>query len=121
MTQNYLIRAFQKGDESSIAEIFYQTIHHINAKDYSQKQLEIWAPKSLGPKQWKEVLTKGLAFVAVDSQNGKILGFSDLRFDGCLKHGFVHKDHQRKGIGTLLLKVREEKARELGLKWFMQI
>ena len=45
------------------------------------------------------------------TESGQLLGFADLEPDGHLDHLFVHKDHQRRGIGTLLLTAIEAIAR----------
>ena len=56
------------------------------------------------------------SFVAVDTITNQILGFADLEENGCLNRGYVHKDFQGQGIGQMLLDVREEKAKLLGLE-----
>ncbi len=53
--------------------------------------------------------------------NGKILGVAALeprRGEGVgfVWHVYVHPEHQRRGVGTALMKRVEERARELGLR-----
>lgn len=38
-----LIRNYQPSDCKEIAELFYNTVHTINAKDYTKEQLNVWA------------------------------------------------------------------------------
>lgn len=56
------------------------------------------------------------SFVAIDNKTRKIVGFSDLEDDGYLNRGYVHMDYQGQGIGKMLLEVRENKAKELGIR-----
>lgn len=36
-----LIREYQSSDCDKMAELFYNTVHTINAKDYSKEQLDV--------------------------------------------------------------------------------
>ena len=38
-----LIRNYQPSDCTEMAELFYNTVHTINAKDYTKEQLDAWA------------------------------------------------------------------------------
>jgi putative acetyltransferase len=38
------IRAYQAGDASAIVRLFYETVHSVNQANYSEEQLEAWAP-----------------------------------------------------------------------------
>src|SRR6267154_3792828 len=109
------IREFIQGDEAEIYQLFYETVHYVNARDYSEAQLDAWAPKRSNLEEWRESLQNNYSYVAVDKATRLIIGFSDLEKDGCLNRGYVHKDWQRKGVGTALLKIREEKAKEISL------
>lgn len=40
-----LLRAFVQEDAKQCAQLFYDTIHKVNSKDYNQKQINAWAPK----------------------------------------------------------------------------
>lgn len=37
------IRRYQQSDCKEITELFYNTIHTVNAQDYTEEQLNVWA------------------------------------------------------------------------------
>ncbi|HAT4455342.1 TPA: GNAT family N-acetyltransferase [Legionella pneumophila] len=112
----FYIRAYRMGDEAEIYQLFYDTVHCINSKDYTEEQLDTWAPKNPDLSSWANSLSKNHSFVAVDAESSEIIGFADLEENGCLNRGFVHKNYQGQGIGKALLLARENRARELGIK-----
>ncbi|MCA1992370.1 MAG: GNAT family N-acetyltransferase [Coleofasciculus sp. S288] len=95
-------------------ELFYNTVHGINIRDYSQEQVNAWAPKSMNYQEWKDKLIQKISYVADD--NGKIVGFGELEEDGHIDCFYCHKDFQGKGIGTKLLETIQSKAESLGIK-----
>ncbi len=38
-----IIRKYKNEDCDSVANLFYETVHSVNAKDYSAEQLSAWA------------------------------------------------------------------------------
>lgn len=38
-----IIRKYQQKDCKEITELFYNTVHTVNSKDYSEEQLNAWA------------------------------------------------------------------------------
>ena len=38
-----LIREYQSSDCKELAELFYDTVHRVNARDYTKEQLDVWA------------------------------------------------------------------------------
>lgn len=111
----FYIRTFKPGEEAEIYQLFYDTVHFVNCRDYTKRQLDVWAPKNPDLREWRKSLTKNYSFVAVDSVTGKIIGFADLEENGYLNRGYVHKDFQNQGIGNALLECREHKALDLGI------
>ncbi|SFL77363.1 Acetyltransferase, GNAT family [Paenibacillus sp. 1_12] len=110
------IRKFEDSDINQIVSLFYDTVHTINAKDYSQDQLDAWAPKDeIDAKiiSWKAALSHNIAYVM--ELDGEIIGFSDMTQEGHLDRLYIHKDVQRQGIASALVNTIESEARRLGL------
>lgn len=93
-----IIREYQPSDCEEIVKLFYNTVHTVNAKDYTKKQLDAWASGSVDLKKWNESLSEHFTLVAV--HNGVITGFGDIDSTGYLDRLYVHKDYQRQGIAT---------------------
>lgn len=110
------ITKFKETDTEEIVTLFYETVHSVNSKDYSQAELDAWAPideKESKMKSWKESLGQNITFVA--KINDKVVGFSDLTQTGYLDRLFVHKDYQGQGIATALVDMHESEAKKLNL------
>lgn len=115
VTKEYNIRSFQISDVEMIVAMFYETVHTVNKKDYTQDQLDAWAPKEeqkLKEQAWKESMSRNVAYIA--EQSGVILGFGDMTTEGHLDRLFIHKDYQGQGIASCLVHALEQKAKELG-------
>lgn len=41
-----IIRKYVVEDVQSLANIYYNTIHQINSRDYNQQQVDVWAPET---------------------------------------------------------------------------
>ena len=41
-----IIRKFIEEDIKEVYNLFINTVHSINIKDYTQQQINLWAPKS---------------------------------------------------------------------------
>ena len=114
MSNAIKVRVFNITDLEQVLKLFYETVHTVNASDYSQEQRDAWAPKNLDRKRWKTMLLTSYTYVV--EQGNQILGFGSLTTNGTLDHIFVHKDHQGQGVGKLLLATLEGKAREQNLR-----
>lgn len=109
------IGAFHPDQTEELIDLFYETIHTVNAADYSAVQLEAWAPAALRSekaKQWRTSLSQNATFIAKDGE--RIIGFCDLADEGYLNRLYVHKDYQRQGIASRLLNHAERKAEKQG-------
>ena len=107
---------YKETDTEEIINLFYETVHTVNAKDYSSLELYAWVSfDELQSKveSWKESLSQNITFVAKNKD--KIVGFSDLTYRGHLDRLYVHKHYQRQGIATTLVNLIESEARKLDL------
>lgn len=96
-----VIRAYQPFDAVPLAALFYQTVHTVNRRDYTEKQLDAWAPKDIDLGAWDRSLQVHHTLVAVE--DGCAVGFGDIDSNtGYLDRLYVHKDHQGMGIATAL-------------------
>lgn len=111
---NFIIRTYKESDLPHINQLFTQTVHTINTKDYAKNQLDVWAPQDRPFEHWQHIFRDSIVYVA--EMDGVIVGFADLRPDGYLDHLFTHKDFQGQGIASALLQKLEEEARDLRLK-----
>ena len=46
------IRKYQPSDCKTLTELFYHTEHTVNAKDYTEEQLNVWATKQMDLEKW---------------------------------------------------------------------
>lgn len=104
------IRRYKTEDCPEIIELFYNTVHTVNEKDYQLAQLTAWAAKDMDSSQWDRSLSANYTIVV--ENDGIIVGFGDLNCTGYFDHLFVHKDFQRQGIATLLADELERYASE---------
>lgn len=108
-----IIRKYDEKDLKEVLQLFYNTVHSINIKDYTLEQVNAWAPKIPEKKKWENFLYENKTSVVVINQ--KIVGFSDLREDGYLNTMYVSKDYQGQGIATILLSRIEQEAQNLSI------
>lgn len=104
------IRRYQQSDCKELTELFYNTVHTVNAKDYTKEQLNIWATGQVDLKKWDLSLQEHYSIVAVE--NNVIVGFGDIDKTGYLDHLFVHADYQGKGIATAICDTLEQFVEE---------
>ncbi len=100
------IRLYHPTDCKEMAELFYNTVHSVNARDYTVPQLNAWATGQVDLEQWNRSFLAHLSLVAVDG--GIIVGFGDIASDGYLDRLYVHADHQGQGIATSLCELLEQ-------------
>ncbi len=96
-----LIRPYRPSDCRETAELVYNTIHAVNIRDYSQEQVDAWAPGGMDLERWNQSFQGRRCAVAVE--DGIIVGFGDIDETGYLDRLFVHKDYQGRGIATAIL------------------
>lgn len=101
-------------DVEEIVSLFYETVHSVNLNDYTQTELDAWAPreeKEAKINSWSVSLSKNISFVA--KVEDKVVGFSDLTYNGHLDRLYVHKDYQGQGIASALVDKLESEAKKL--------
>ena len=104
-----IIRKYKSTDCKYLAQLFYDTVHSVNSKDYSKEQLNAWATGNIDLKQWDESFKKNYTIVALE--NNIIVGFGDIDKSGYLDRLFVHKNYQGQGIATAICNKLEQSVK----------
>ncbi|MGN0736408.1 MAG: GNAT family N-acetyltransferase [Anaerovoracaceae bacterium] len=101
-----IIRKYVSEDCKQLADLFYETVHSVNAKDYTSEQLYAWADGSADLEKWDKSFLAHYTIVAVN--DNCIVGFGDIDRTGYLDMLFVHKDYQGQGIASAICDRLEE-------------
>ena len=94
------LRKYRPEDIEEMTQLFYHTVHTINAADYTEEQLDAWADGEADKEKWNQSFLSHSTWVAVEGQ--KIVGFADMDEEGYLDRLYVHKDFQGMGIASRL-------------------
>ena len=93
------LRPYRPSDVSALAELFYQTVHSVNRRDYTAEQCRVWATGHPDLSAWDASFQAHRTWIA--EEDGHIVGFADLDVEcGYLDRLYVHKDAQRRGVGA---------------------
>ncbi len=104
-----ILRSYKPSDCTILAKIFYDTVHEVNAADYSEQQLNSWATGEVDLEQWNESFLNSCTVVA--ERDGIIVGFGNMTDDGYFDKLFIHKDYQRQGIASSICDIIEKYRR----------
>lgn len=100
------IRRYKESDCAALAELFYNTVHQVNARDYTQEQLDAWATGRLDMEAWDASFREHYSLVAVDG--GEVVGFGDIDETGYLDRLYVHAGRQGEGIASAICGLLEQ-------------
>lgn len=100
-----IFREYRPEDCPELIRLFRETVRTVNAKDYSQIQIEAWLSGGRSPDDWNESFSEHYTIVA---EEDIITGFGDIDSSGYLDRLFVHKDFQRKKIATDICDILEK-------------
>ena len=102
------LRCYQSEDLSAMAALFYETVHHVNAKDYSPEALDAWADGTVDLNAWDQSFRAHVSLVAVEGET--LLGFADMAADSYLDRLYVSYSAQRQGVATALVQALEARV-----------
>ena len=101
-----IIRKYQPADCKTLTELFYDTVHTVNAADYTEEQLNAWAAGNIDLEEWNRSFLESYSLVAV--KDDVIIGFGNISKTGYLDRLYVHKDHQGEGVAAAICNRLEE-------------
>ena len=101
------VRDYCREDTQELANIYFNTVHQINIQDYTQEQVDAWAPPSgfksnSETEDWAKKFARTKPIVAVIGD--KIVGFAELESNGHIDCFYCHHKWIGKGVGSALMK-----------------
>lgn len=107
-----IFREYQEEDLKAVTQLFYDTIHHINIRDYSEEQVNAWAPKEFDLEKWDARMNNSYSVLAFEGE--KLAGFGTLVAHSLVDFLYVHKDFQGRGVGRIIYEKLEKEALDFG-------
>lgn len=107
------LRQFRPGDEPALRAVYQSAIHDVAIRDYTQAQVDAWAPPGFDPDLWARRM-QGIAPFVVE-RDGQIVAYADVQPSGYIDHFFVSAAANGQGIGRRLMERIHERAQKLGL------
>jgi putative acetyltransferase len=107
------LRDFQAGDEPALRAVFVSAVHGTARRDYSQLQVDTWAPREYDAQAWADRVRGIAPFVAL--VDDAIVGYADVQPGGFIDHFYVAATASGQGVGGALMRRLLARAEELGL------
>ena len=108
-----MVRDYHVNDLPGLVNVFNRAVREIAVRDYSDEQLNAWAPNSPDFLQWSQRLSNEKGFVY--ETDNYVVGFVADESDGHLDLLYVHPEYQRRGIARALFEAVVEWARSRSL------
>lgn len=118
MNPTIALNDYNESQACALAKLYYQTIHKVNKTDYSDTQLEAWAPAETQLAEgWTQRFKKTRPIVA--TIDDKVVGFVEFIDNGYIDCFFVHYQHQNQGVGSTLMEEisRRAKTKSINRVW----
>ena len=62
-----IIRKYESSDCKEMAELFFNTVHSVNVKDYTKQQLDAWVSGQVDLEKWDQSFQEHFSIVAVEN------------------------------------------------------
>lgn len=117
MNKSIIIQAFDPKDTNIIADLFTNTIHHIDDSIYSVAQKQAWAPQPPDYNRWKTRLIERQPFCAwvQTPETNTLAGFIELEPNGHIDCFYVSPEFQSSGVASALMTHLLTQARQQAL------
>ncbi len=107
------VRTSRAGDAPQIARLYFDTVRRVDARDCDPDRLAAWAPRVYDDGFWHRRRRRYEVYVA--EVEGAVVGSAKLSPAGAIDCFYVHHAWQGRGVGRVLLRHLEARARGHGL------
>ncbi|MBQ2889837.1 MAG: GNAT family N-acetyltransferase [Clostridia bacterium] len=107
------IRRLLDDEYEDVVKLITDTVHIVCKNDYTEEELNAWAPENFNIRKFRENLSPCLNLAAFEK--GKLVGFLSMERSGYINRLYTHFKYQHRGIATALYKEAEHWAAEHGI------
>ena len=107
------IRKLLDDEYEQVIELIYGSVHSVCREDYTEAELDAWAPKAFDARRFQSALDGCFNIVMIEKR--KIVGFLSMEQDGYINRVYTHKDFQKQGIAARLMLEAESYAKDNGV------
>lgn len=107
------MKSYEEKHLKEVINLFTNTVHNINKKDYTKEQLDVWANKNIDLKAWENKLKTSNTYLCM--LQDEIVGFYVYENDyiDCF---YVHHKYQGFEVGRFMLEQILENANNHDIK-----
>ncbi|WP_292091665.1 GNAT family N-acetyltransferase [Brevundimonas sp.] len=109
------IRTYRDGDAPAMADVYGRAVRAIGARDYSPKQVEVWAGQGPTAKRFAARMADGRRCWVATDDAGPVMAFVDLEADGHIDFLYADPDVAGRGVAGALLDELEVAAAADGM------
>lgn len=95
------LRPMLPAEAATLAALFRSSVEELGADEYDEAQREVWAGQADDEAAFARTLTGALTLVA--TRKGAPVGFASLGGADKITMLYVHPEHARQGVGSVLL------------------
>lgn len=111
----HTIRRFEPRDAALLGAIFFDSVRKAGVLDYSQVQVEAWAP-SIPDRAWFDArAADGRLILVAVNEVGEPIAYADLEPNGHIDHLYCRPESIGNGVASELYDRLEQEARERGI------
>lgn len=107
------IRPYSTDDMEEVVILFGRSVRGIAGQDYTDEQIDAWAPEQPDMALWNKRLASGIVLVAEVA--GRVSGFARLDDSGSIDLLFVSPENVRQGVASALMAALLARASALGV------
>jgi putative acetyltransferase len=109
------VRFYEAKDAAFLAAVFFDSVRTAGLGDYSQAQVEAWAPTIPDPAAFEARAQDGRVILVAVNEADEPIAYGDLEQNGHIDHLYCHPEMIGAGAASALCERLEEQAQMRGI------
>jgi putative acetyltransferase len=109
------IRFYEPKDAAFLGAVFFDAVRTVGLRDYSQSQVEAWAPVMPEPATFEARAKVGRLILVAVNELDEPIAYGDLEPNGHIDHLYCRPEVIGAGLASALYDRLEQQARERGM------